>query len=50
MNTENSKTNDNQKFRLTLNLKDANKNMALAELSIYYRWKNIKSTNNNNIF
>ena len=41
-------------FRLTLadklNLKDPNKNMALATLSIYYTWKNIKSAYNNNKF
>ena len=47
MNTENSKTNEPHKFRLTLadkfSLKDPNKNMALANLSIYYIWKNIKS-------
>ena len=40
MNTENSKTNEPHEFRLTiaykLNLKDRNKNMALANLSIYY--------------
>ena len=38
MNTENGKTNERKKFRLTLaeklNLKDSNKNMALANLSI----------------
>ena len=54
MNTENSKTNEPHKFRLTLadklNLKDPNKNMALANLSIYYTWKNIKSAYNNNKF
>ena len=33
-----------------LNLKILNKNMALANLSIYYRWKNIKSEYNNNKF
>ena len=47
MNTENSKTNEPHRFRLSLvdklNLKDTNKNMALANLSIYYIWKNIKS-------
>ena len=47
MNTENCKTNEPQRFRLTLadklNLKDPGKNMALANLSIYYTWKNIKS-------
>ena len=40
MNTENSKTNQPHQFRLTLadklNLKDPDKNMALANLSIYY--------------
>ena len=33
-----------------LNLKIPNKNMALANLSIYYTWKNIKSEYNNNKF
>ena len=54
MNIENSKTNEPQRFRLALadklNLKDSNKNMALANLSIYYTWKNIKSVYNNNKF
>ena len=54
MNTENSKRNEPHKFRLTsadeLNLKDPNKNMALANLSIHYTWKNIKSEYNNNKF
>ena len=54
MENSNSKTNEPNKFRLTLadklNLKDSNKNMALANLSIYYTWKNIKSTYNNNKF
>ena len=40
MNTKNSETIEPHKFRLTLanklNLKDSNKNMALANLSIYY--------------
>ena len=52
--TENSQTNEPRKFRFTLadklNLKDHNKNMALANLSIYYTWKNIKSAYNNNKF
>ena len=52
MNTENSKTNEPHKFRLTLadklNLKDPNKNIVLANLSIYYTWKNIKSAYINN--
>ena len=47
MDTENSKTNEPHRFGLTLtdkvNLKDPNKSMALANLSIYYTWKNKKS-------
>ena len=47
MNTECSRTNKPHRFRLSvvdkLNLKDPNKNMALASLNIYYTWKNIKS-------
>ena len=54
MNTENSKTNEPHKFRLSLadklNLKNSNKNIALGNLSIYYTWKNIKSACNNNQF
>ena len=54
MNTENSKTNDGYRFRLSLadklNLKNPNKNIALGNLSIYYTWKNIKSAYNNNKF
>ena len=54
INTENSKTNEPYKFRLTiadkLNLKDSNKNMVLANLSIYYKWKKIKSAYKNNKF
>ena len=54
MNTENSKTNEPHRFKLDLtdklNLKNPNKNMALANLSIYYTWKNIMSTYNNNKF
>ena len=54
MNTENSKTNESHKFRLTLadilNLKDPNKSIALANLNIYYSWKNIKSAYKNNKF
>ena len=52
MNTENSKTNEPHRFKLDLadklNLKNPNKNMALANLSIYYTWKNIKSEYSNN--
>ena len=54
MNTENSKTNESHRFRLTLadkpNLKDPDKNMPLANLSIFYTWKNIKFAYNNNNF
>ena len=54
MNTEISKTNEPHRFKLDLtnklNLKNPNKNMALANLSIYYTWKNIKSEYNNNKF
>ena len=54
MNTENSETNERHRFRLTLanklNLKDPSKNMALANLSIYSIWKNIKSAYNSNNF
>ena len=54
MNTENSKTSESYRFKLDLtdklNLKNPNKNMALASLSIYYTWKNIRSEYNNNKF
>ena len=54
LNTLNSKTNESNKFMYQfndkLNLKNPNKNMALANLSIYYFWKNIKSEFNNNKF
>ena len=54
MNTENSKPNEPHRFKLDLadklNLKNPKKNMALANLSIYYTWKNIKSEYKNNKF
>ena len=54
MNTENSKTNELQRFKLDLadqvNLKNPNKDIALVNVSIYYTWKNIKSEYNNNKF
>ena len=54
MNTENNKTNKPHRFKLDLtdklNLKNPNKNMALADLSIYYMLKNIKTEYNNNEF
>ena len=54
MNTANSKTKHSDKFVYNfidkLNLKNPNKNIALANLSIYYTWKNVKSDYNNNKF
>ena len=54
MNTENIKKNEPHRFRPALadnlNVKDPNKNMALANLSIHYTWRNIKSAYNNNKF
>ena len=54
INTKNSKTSESNKFvyNLTdkLNLKNPNKTMALANLSIYYTWKNIKKGYNNTKF
>ena len=54
MNSKNSETNESYKFKYDLidklDLKNPNKNMALANLSIYYTWKNVKSIYNNNKF
>ena len=54
MNTLNSQTNESNKlmyqFTDKLNFRNPNKNMALANLSIYHTWKNIKSECNNNKF
>ena len=54
MNIENSKTSKTHRFKLDLtdklNLENPNKNMTLANLSIYDTWKNIKSKYNNNKF
>ena len=54
MNTENSKTNEPHRFKLDLthklNLKNPNKKIALANLCIYNKWKNIKAEYNNNKF
>ena len=54
VNTKNSKTSEPHRFKLDLadklNLKNPNKNMALANLSIYYTWKNIKLEYKNNKF
>ena len=54
MNSKNSKTSD--PHRLLLNLTDKidlrrkDKYIALSNLSIYYRWKNIKKLHKNNKF
>ena len=54
MNSENSKTSE--PYMLILNLIDkldlrrGEKSVALSNLSIYYTWKNIKSSYNNNKF
>ena len=52
MNTKNSKTNEPNRLKYDLidkfHLRNPNKNMALLNLSIYYTWKNVKSTYNNN--
>ena len=55
MNTENSKTNECNKFiyQFTdkLHLENpSNKNIGLVNLRIYCTWKNIKSVYNNNNF
>ena len=54
MNTLNSKANKSNRFvyQLTdkLNLKNPNKNIAFANLSIYYTYKTIKSECSNNKF
>ena len=54
MNSKNSKTSETNRFKYDLidklDLKNLNKNMALANLSIYYTWKNVKSTYNNTKF
>ena len=54
MNTKNSKTSEAHRFKYNLidklDFKNPNKNVALANLSIYYTWKNIKSIYNDNKF
>ena len=54
MNTSNSKTNESNTFMYQftdkLNLKNPNKNIALANLRTYYTGKNIKSEYKNNKF
>ena len=54
MNSENSKTPKTQvlvlKLTNKLDLRIGKKVIALSNLSIYYTWKNIKSSYNNNKF
>ena len=54
MNSENSKTSKRHVFKLKLtsklDLRIGEKVIALSNLSIYYTWKNIKSTYNDNKF
>ena len=54
MNSENSGTSDYHVLALKLtdklDLKRDQKSVALSNLSIYYTWKNIKSSYNNNKF
>ena len=54
VNSKNSKTSEPHRFKYDLidklDFKSPNKNMALGSLSIYYTWKNVKSTYNNNKF
>ena len=54
INSKNSKTNEPKRFKYDLinklDLKNSNKNMALANLSIYYTLKIVKSIYKNNKF
>ena len=54
MNSENSKTSESHRLLLNLtdkiDLRRKDKYIALSNLSIYYTWKNIKSSYNNNKF
>ena len=54
MNTKNSKNSEPYRFKYNLidklDLRNPNINMALANLSIYYTWKNVKSIYKNNKF
>ena len=54
MNSGNSRTSEPHvlilKFTDKLDLRTRNKNIALSNLSIYYTWKNIKSSYSNNKF
>ena len=52
MSTEINKTNESKKFSYyftdKFNLKNVSLNITLVNLSIYHKWKNIKSGYNNN--
>ena len=54
MNSENSKTSEPHvlllKLSNKLDLRIGEKVIALSNISIYYTWKNIKISNNNNKF
>ena len=54
MNSENSRTSKSRVLILKLTdklyLRRGEKSIALSNLSIYYTWKNIKSSYNNNKF
>ena len=50
MNSENSKTSEPYVLILKLDLIIGEKIIALSNLGIYYTWKNIKSSSNNNKF
>ena len=54
MNSENSRTPEYRDLTLKLtdklDLRRGQKTVALSDLSIYYTWKNIKSSYNNNKF
>ena len=53
-NSENSRTSEYQvlvlKLTYKLDVKRVQKSVALSNLGIYYTWKNIKSSYNNNKF
>ena len=54
MNSENSRTSEYHvlvlKLTDKLDLKRGQKSVAISNLSVYYTWKNIKSSYNNNKF
>ena len=54
MNSKNSRTSDPHRLLLSLSdkieLKRIDKYVAVANLSIYYTWENIKKSNKNNKF